>query len=189
MSDQQHEDNKNSTIKIALNLAMACLISGCIIAVTYFFTADAAVAASIKLRDDTMKTMVDGSTGIKEIEGKDEWYEVYKGDELMGYIVPSDTKGYGGTIELLVAVDPEGKVLTYKILTSKETPGLGDNASKKEFTSQFTGKTTEHLIVTKDPSDTEEIQAMSGATITSKAVTLGVKAAVEEVQTYLKGGE
>ncbi|MDF2513697.1 MAG: RnfABCDGE type electron transport complex subunit [Herbinix sp.] len=189
MSEQQHEDKNNSTLKIALNLAMACLISGCIIALTYFITADAAVAASIKLRDDTMKTMVEGSTGIKEIEGKEEWYEVYQGEELMGYIVPAATKGYGGTIELLVAVDPEGKIITYKILSSKETPGLGDNASKEGFTSQFTGKITEHLIVTKDPSDTEDIQAMSGATITSKAVTLGVKDAEVEVLAYLEGGE
>ncbi len=189
MSEHQQDDKNNSTLKIALNLAIACLISGCIIAVTYFFTADAAVAASIKLRDDTMKTMVEGSTGIKEIEGKEEWYEVYHEDELMGYIVPADTKGYGGTIELLVAIDTQGKVLTYKILTSKETPGLGDNASKKEFTSQFTGKTSEHLIVTKDPSDTEDIQAMSGATITSKAVTLGVEKADKEVLDYLEGVE
>lgn len=188
MSEQQ--DNKNNSIfKIALNLTIACLISGCIIAGTYFITADTAVKASIKMRDETMKTMVAGSTSIKEIEAKDEWYEVYKGSDLLGYIVPSNTKGYGGTIELLVAVDKDLKVITYKIVTSNETPGLGKNAENEPFTSQFTGKTQKQLTVTKDASDEEDIQAMSGATITSKAVTLGVKNAVSEVEDYLKGGQ
>jgi len=191
MSD--HENNKNdkndSVFKIALNLAVACLISGCIIAATYYLTADTAVKASISLRDETMKTMVDGSTDIKEIQSKADWYEVYKDSDLMGYIIPTDTKGYGGTMELLVAVDKDLKVMTYKIITSKETPGLGENAGKSAFVSQFIGKTVEHLIVTKDASDTEDIQAMSGATISSKAVTLGVKNAVEELKAYLEGGQ
>ncbi|MDD3141602.1 MAG: RnfABCDGE type electron transport complex subunit G, partial [Lachnospiraceae bacterium] len=61
MSEQQ-DDKNNSIFKIALNLTIACLISGCIIAGTYFITADTAVKASIKMRDETMKTMVAGST-------------------------------------------------------------------------------------------------------------------------------
>lgn len=194
MSEHQdntdNKDNKdNSIFKIAMNLTVACIISGCIIAGTYYVTAGTAEKASLKMRDETMKTMVEGSTGIKEIEGKDEWYGVYKDTELLGYIVPSDTKGYGGTMELLVAVDKDLKVITYKIVTSKETPGLGENAGKAAFSSQFTGKTAKHLTVTKDPSDTEDIQAISGATISSKAVTLGVKNAVEEVKAYIEGGQ
>lgn len=188
MSGQQSK-NDNSILKIALNLTVACLIAGCIIAGVYYLTASTAEQASIKLRDETMRSMVEGSTSISEIKGKDGWYKVYKGKKLAGYIVPSDTKGYGGTIELLVAVDQECKVITFKIVTSNETPGLGENAKKPEFSDQFIGKTLEHLVVTKDKTDTEDIQAMSGATITSKAVTLGVSDAVKEVGEYLKGGQ
>ncbi|MDF2943471.1 MAG: RnfABCDGE type electron transport complex subunit [Herbinix sp.] len=188
MSEQQ--DNKNNGIfKIALNLTIACLISGCIIAGTYYITADTAVKANLKMRDETMKTMVEGSTSIKEIEEKDGWYEVYKDSDLLGYIIPSDTKGYGGTMELLVAVDKDLKIITYKIASSKETPGLGENASKEPFSRQFKGKTEEHLTVTKDPADTEDIQAISGATISSKAVTLGGKNAVDKLKVYLEGGQ
>ena len=192
MSEHQNDkknDKNDSIFKIALNLTVACLISGCIIAATYYITADTAVKAAISLRDETMKTMVDGSTDIKEIQSKADWYEVYKDSDLMGYIIPTDTKGYGGTMELLVAVDKDLKVMTYKIITSKETPGLGENAGKSAFVSQFIGKTVEHLVVTKDASDTQDIQAMSGATISSKAVTVGVKNAVEELKTYLEGGQ
>jgi Na+-translocating ferredoxin:NAD+ oxidoreductase subunit G len=186
----EHNDDKNNSVfKIALNLMVACLISGCIIAVTYFATADTAEKASQEALNKTMQTMIEGSTGMKGIEGKDGWYEVDKGNDLIGYIVPSDTKGYGGTIKLLVAVAPDLTVLTYKIISSNETPGLGDNAKKEPFTSQFTGKTEEHLIVTKDTSDTEDIVAMSGATISSKAVTKGVYNAEEELKAYLTGGQ
>lgn len=188
MSEHQNKNN-GSIFKIAMNLTLACIISGCIIGGTYYVTAGTAEKASIQMRDDTMKTMVAGSTSIKEIPGKAEWYEVYKENDLMGYILPSKTKGYGGTMELLVAVDKDLKVITYKIVTSNETPGLGQNAAKEAFVSLFTGKTEDHLTVTKDSSDKDDIQAMSGATITSKAVTLGVKNAVEEVKAYLEGGQ
>jgi len=185
MSDKKDD----SIFKIAINLTIACLISGCIIAGTYFFTADTAVKAEIKMRDETMKTMVKDSTDIKEIKNKDGWYEVYKDNELMGYIIPTETKGYGGKINILVAVDKEYKIITFKIITSNETPGLGDNASKEPFASQFVGKGIENMKVTKDSTDKEDIQAISGATITSKAVTLGIKNAIEELKVYLEGAE
>ena len=82
---------------------------------------------------------------------------------------------------MLVAVSPDGKVIDYNILSANETPGLGDNAAKEPFKSQFKDKTAEALTVVKDPSNKENIQAMTGATISSKAVTKGVKEAVEEV--------
>ena len=184
----EHHDKNGSIFKIAANLTIACLISGCIIAGTYYVTADTARKASIKETNDTMKTMVDGSTDIKKVDDKEGWYKVYKGSNIAGYIVPEGSKGYGGTIKMLVAIDTKMKVIDYKILSSNETPGLGSNASKDSFENQFEGKDEKHLIVTKDPSDKDHIEAMSGATITSKAVTLGVKTAEDELQKYLAEG-
>ena len=88
---------------------------------------------------------------------------------------------------MLVAVTTDGKVIDYNILTSNETPGLGDNAAKEPFRSQFKGKQAEDLTVVKDPSNKEDIQAMTGATISSKAVTKAVKEAVEEVVQFTGG--
>ncbi|MEN6389959.1 MAG: FMN-binding protein, partial [Syntrophomonas sp.] len=91
-------------------------------------------------------------------------------------------------IKLLVAIGPDNKVIKYTITEAKETPGLGDKASKPAFYEQFTGKTAANLKVTKDATNKDDIQAISGATITSRAVTLAVKQAVDEASELTKGG-
>ncbi len=93
----------------------------------------------------------------------------------MAYIVPSESKGYGGKIKMLVAVTADSKVIDFSILEHNETPGLGDNAQKPEFRQMFAGKGADKLTVTKDPANKDNIQAMTGATISSRAVTKGVR--------------
>jgi electron transport complex protein RnfG len=108
-------------------------------------------------------------------------YQAESGGKVIAYVVSEDPKGYGGAIDMLVAVSPEGKVINFTITTSNETPGLGSKASDEPFKGQFPGKTSNQLAVTKDASKKDNIQAMTGATITSKAVTKGVKEAVDAV--------
>ena len=125
---------------------------------------------------------------LQPVDGHEGWFAAQKGGQTVAYIVPSETKGYGGTIKLLVAVSADAKVIDYNILEHNETPGLGDNAQKPAFRGQFAGKGAAELTVTKNPADKEAIQAMTGATISSRAVTKGVKQAVEEVA-QLTGGK
>lgn len=187
-SEVKHTSKEDSVLKIALNLAGACLISGLIIAATYFLTHDIAVQKKAELKTLALKTMVTEADTYTSIPGKTEWYEASKAGKIIAYIVPSESKGYSGHIKLLVAVTPEGTVKNFNILDHKETPGLGTKAEEPQFADQLLGKTVEHLKVTKDPSDKEDILAISGATITSKAVTLGVKKAVDEVVEFVKEG-
>jgi len=102
--------------------------------------------------------------------------------------VPAESKGYGGKIKMLVAVTADSKVIDFSILEHNETPGLGDNAQKPEFRQMFAGKGADKLEVTKDPANKENIQAMTGATISSRAVTKGVREAVEAVAAYKAEG-
>jgi electron transport complex protein RnfG len=183
----EHHDSNSSIVKIALNLTATCLISGVIIAATYFATAPIAAKKAVEQTQKTMKALVPQADKFEEIEGKTEWYKAEKGGEVIAYVVPSETKGYGGAIKLLVAVTADGKVIDYSCLKHNETPGLGDKAIKSPFKDQFIGKTAENLVVTKDPSDKEDIQAMTGATISSRAFTKGVKQAVDEVVEYIGG--
>jgi electron transport complex protein RnfG len=76
-------------------------------------------------------------------------------------------------------------VIKYQILSHRETPGLGTGALKPEFIAQFKGKSVEDLVVVKLPTE-KNIQALTGATITTRAVTNGVKRAAEEVIEYEK---
>lgn len=96
----------------------------------------------------------------------------------IGYVVITVEKGYGGDISVMTGVDLEGKVQGVSVLSQSETAGLGANATKKSFLDQFIGKVL-GITVTKNVPAENEINALTGATITSKAVTNAVNAAIE----------
>ncbi len=180
------EDN-NSIFKVAFNLIMACFISGCVIGVVYFVTAPVAAQKAEIMKQDSMKELVKDADSFKPVPGKENWFEAQAGGKTIAYVVPGESKGYGGRIKMLVAVNKDGKVIDYSILEHNETPGLGDNASKPAFRSQFRDKTSEQLVVVKDKAKVDNIQAMTGATISSRAVTKAVKGAVDEVVAFTGG--
>ncbi len=95
----------------------------------------------------------------------------------IGYVVITVEKGYGGDISVMTGVDLEGKVTGVSILSMSETAGLGANASKESFLQQFVGKIA-GMTVTKNAPAENEIKALTGATITTKAVTAAVEAAI-----------
>ena len=94
-----------------------------------------------------------------------------------GYVVEVTPSGFGGLIDMMVGVDNEGVCTGISIIDMSETAGLGANASKDEFRAQFVGKSGT-VAVTKDGGD---IDALTGATITSRAVSNGVTSALEAV--------
>ena len=91
-----------------------------------------------------------------------------------GTVVRLTTNGFGGAIDLMVGVDKENKVTGVAIISHSETASLGANCTREDFRAQFAGKTGE-LAVTKDGGD---IDALTGATVTSRAVTRAVNAAL-----------
>lgn len=187
MSAEQHVEKNYSIFQIAMNLAAACLVSGIIIAAVYFVTAPVAAKKAVIVKNQAMKALVKDADTFKPIQGKTDWYEAQKGGKTIAYVVPSESKGFGGAIKFLVSVTPDGKVIDFNILSHNETPGLGDNAQKESFRSKLWGKKAEDLEVTKDPANTKNVQAMTGATISSRAVTKGVREAVEQVVKYAGG--
>lgn len=182
-----NNDEKYSVGQIALNLTFTCFMCSLIIAIVYFITAPVAAKNAEILKEDSMKALVKEADDFTAIKGKSEWFEAKKDGKTIAYVIQSITKGYGGEIKLLVAIDEKEKVIGYNILSHNETPGLGDKTTKSPFKNQFKGKEESNLVVTKDKSDTEDIQAITGATISSKAVTKGVQDAVKEVNEYLGG--
>ena len=94
-----------------------------------------------------------------------------------GYVVEVTPAGFGGTIDMVVGVGTDGAVTGVAIVSMSETSGLGANASKESFRSQFVGLSGE-LAVSKDGG---QIDALTGATITSRAVTSGVNSALAAV--------
>ena len=103
--------------------------------------------------------------------------KVYKGAN--GYALEVLPSGFDNTITMMVGVDNEGEVLGISIVSHTETAGLGavaaENTSKGEaFRSQFMGKSGS-VAVSKDGG---ELDAITGATITSRAICVGVNAAL-----------
>lgn len=109
--------------------------------------------------------------------------------ELLGYVITVTTKeGYGGDIRFSIGVRLDGTVNGMSILSISETAGLGMQA-EAVLKPQFAGKQVEKFAYTKNGAASEEqIDAISGATITTNAVTNGVNAGLYYFQTVLGGG-
>lgn len=109
--------------------------------------------------------------------------------EIIGYVITvTDSEGYGGDITFSMGVQMEGTLNGISILSISETAGLGMKADTDEFKNQFKGKNVEKFEYTKTgAASDEQIDALSGATITTNAVTNGVNAGLAAFQ-YLKGG-
>lgn len=103
-----------------------------------------------------------------------------QGSQTVGYVLRVEPNGYGGAIKLLIGLDQEGVVKGISILEHSETPGFGANADKDDFKNQFTNKVAP-LSVTKSAASEDEIEAITGATITSVAITDAVNVAAEYV--------
>ena len=96
-----------------------------------------------------------------------------------GYVVTvTDKEGYGGDIKITVGVTKDGTVSGVSILSISETAGLGMRATEAKFQDQYVGKTTDKFYVSKDGGEGEPIDAISGATITSRAFTGAVNTAI-----------
>ena len=122
---------------------------------------------------EKMATILPGSTNFEKEEytGDDSTIEfVYKGET--GYVIGTSTYGYAGTIKMLVGVSDDGLVTGLQVRSMEETFGLGGNALYDwNFLSQF-------LNTDGNAAVGENIDAISGATVTSKAVTRSVNSAV-----------
>ncbi|MBQ9566041.1 MAG: RnfABCDGE type electron transport complex subunit G [Synergistaceae bacterium] len=116
--------------------------------------------------------------------------EALSGAERVGYCLTVQSKGYGGLVGFVVGVTNKGTVRAINILSHSETPGLGAKSTEPEFYGQFENRAKLPLKVVKGTAEAEdEISAISGATITSNAVTSGVNAAVEYWSKNLKEGQ
>lgn len=110
----------------------------------------------------------------------------------VGYVVQASAKGYGGAVELAIGINSQGEVQAVDVLAADdETPGLGQRCTEPDWIGQYVGKATTDLnleVVKGDADGTNQIQAISGATITSSAVTRAINAVLMFVDDLGEGG-
>jgi len=191
-------------LKPTISLFVICVAVAAALAFTYLGTKDAKSLREELETKNTMKEVLPEAEKfepIKDINAlagsrtdysiiKDA-YKGFKEKSLAGYVFLVESKGYGGIIKISVGIDTTGRIAGVKIGENNETPGLGAKAAEEPFISQFKGLTpAEKLKVVKnEKTKPEEIEAISGATITSKAVVRAVQAAVEMASEINKTNE
>ncbi|WP_438317727.1 RnfABCDGE type electron transport complex subunit G [Candidatus Caldatribacterium sp. SIUC1] len=166
-------------LRVALALTVVCVAAALSLSVVYVVTKEKiAEEAKKELKEalgvvfpeaETFTPLDLAALGTlpesKEIQFL-EAYEAQSGGERRGMVFKVASTGYGGPIVLLVGVDTEeGKITGLKVLEHQETPGLGSNIAEVGFLSQFLGKSLASPFRVG-----EDVQAVSGATISSRAV-------------------
>lgn len=163
-------------IKVTLNLVVVYLIGGFILAFVYanaaprvFRNNEEAEKKALKLLMPEAETVAKmGDWSIHDKHAK--YFIAKKSGDTIGYVIQSFGKGYSSYIDTFIATDKDFKVQKISILHHGETPGLGDEIETDWFKNQFKDKSIEHLKVIKGETK-DDIQAISGATISSRAVT------------------
>lgn len=176
----------NETIKNSLILCVITLVAGFLLGATYFVTKEPIAEQKIIQRDMALENvMSDASFEAIELDISSypmvqNIFKALKDGETKGYAFKLLTKeGYGGNIELVVGISTEGKITGVDIIKQSETPGLGAKADDAFFKDEFVEKDATSLTVVKGSASSEsEITAISGATITSRAVTNAVNEAI-----------
>ncbi|HSQ89223.1 RnfABCDGE type electron transport complex subunit G [Romboutsia sp.] len=179
----------NNIAKLGANLFIICAVAALALGLTNQVTAPKIEERSIQANNESRKVVLPEAKEFKqlensEFEGNDGLVaEVYEGtneSQLVGYTIKTLPKGYGGNIELIVGISKDGVITGINIGNMSETPGLGTKAAEPPFKDQFNQKPAKELSVVKGKASGEDqIEAISGATITSSAVTKGVNAAIE----------
>lgn len=188
---------KNTGILLAITV-----IAGLLLGVVYQVTKEPIAEQEAKAKQEACQEVFAdaasfGMIGVEtmvvegyEQESIDEVMEAKDASgELLGYVITVTTKeGYGGDIQFSVGVRMDGTVNGISILAISETAGLGMRADEV-LKPQFAGKQVEKFVYTKSGATADDqIDAISGATITTNAVTNGVNAGLYYFQTVLGGG-
>ncbi len=177
-------------LKPVIVLTIICAVTSGLLAYTNSLTADV-IDQNKNLEEDKAKAEVlSGVDTFTDMKSGDISYSLGKdaNGEIIGYVFSSKAKGYGGDVKTMVGIDTEGKVTGVRTLDLNETPGLGMNAEKGDWLKQFVGK-VKGIAVNKNNPGENEIQALTGATITSKAVTAAVNTALENYETVTGGAD
>ncbi len=202
----------NKLVKDALVLTCITLIAGFALGLVYEVTKAPIARAEEQALQNAYKTVFSDASSFEEIEGFDSasatsvvnqaGYATETIDNcvkavdgsgnVLGYVITVTTSsGYGGNITFSVGITNDKVINGYSITSISETAGLGMKARDTgdgTFSSQFIDRNAETFIVTKSgASASNEVDAISAATITSRAMTSGVNASVAYFNTLVGG--
>jgi len=167
--------NWNKIFKPIVVLCAICIVITGALAATNGVTAPIIEAATLAAQEAARTELLPDATGFTKVEGVnvENVSDIYATDNNVGTVITCSSKGYGGTITVMVAFNPDDTIKQIKITEQAETAGLGSKTvSEASFQESFAG-------LAAAPFTVDDIDAITGATISSKAVTAAVNSAVE----------
>lgn len=186
--------SKKDILIVAVKLFVITAVAALCLAFVNKITSPVIERNKIITMQQTQKEVLELATEFEKVDVKhidseengtyieDAYRGLNKEGEVVGFVVSAvSSRGYGGDIRLMVGITSDMDINRVKITESSETAGLGLKASNPEFIDQYIGRDTT-LIVKKNISPTdrgEDIAAISGATVTSKAVTNAVNLSLD----------
>lgn len=186
--------NKKDILIVAVKLFVITAVAALCLAFVNKITAPVIENNKIITMQQTQKEVLEAATEFEKVDMKhidseengtyieDAYRGLSKEGEVVGFVVSAvSSRGYGGDIKVMVGITSDMTINRVKITESSETAGLGLKASNPEFIDQYIGRDSS-LVVKKNISPTdkgEDIAAISGATVTSKAVTNAVNLSLD----------
>ncbi len=187
-------DKKNPTIaQMVIVLLLIAVVCSAGVAAVYDATKDT-IQKQKEQKEQASLTLVlpehdnDPTKDMVTIKLNDAEYQCYvakKGDAPVGYAVKAgNMSGYNGHVEVLTGFKPDGTIINTQATVLAETPGLGQKAIEPKYHDQFNEKNPKafRLTVKKDGGD---VDAISAATITSRAYAHAVQTAYDALMTHL----
>lgn len=181
---------KDTFINMVVSLFVITIISGFSLGFVNKLTIEPKAKAKLERKINALKLVlptfdnnpVEDVLLLKSEFTKDsvEVYPAFQNNEFVGAaVIGSTEKGFSGLIKLMVGFNPEGDIQNIVVLEQKETPGLGTKMKDEKFLTQFKNKNPSNfnLKVTKDGG---EVDALTGATISSRAFGEAVQMAYDE---------
>ncbi len=178
----------NGVMKIALRLIIITVVAGLLLGLTYSVTKDPIAAQEEKNKTEARQTVMPDAQDFEQIDlstaglGEEyaevqEAYYAVKSGEKIGATVTVSTKGYSSGLQVTVGVNADGTVSGVNIDSHDETPGLGAKGDDPVYLSQYAGRTAPLEVVKVSGGSDSEIQALTGATLTSKGICRAVNLA------------
>ena len=154
----------------AIVLVCICLVVSLALAATYNVSNPTIIANQQKSADEARMEVLPDGDSFTEYDGKlvDGVDDCYIADNKAGMAVTAEYKGFGGAVKVMIGIDANGEITGVKVTEHSETPGLGTKAADPGYLEQYQGvsEATGWSVLTMTPN----IDAVTGATITSNAV-------------------
>lgn len=177
-------------------LAVICVVVTLALSSTNLLTAGKIEALAIETQNKAMAKLIEADE-YHELPATTSFGDItynaaIKDGDTVGCIFVTEANGYGGVVSVMTAVDMDGKIIAVEILAADdETPGLGQNVTKHDWYSQFGGLKDDITVIKGGSANAEnnEVNAVTGATISSRAVTTAVNQALDYAAEIIVKGD